>query len=66
MSQVGRKSSHSMRRTGVTLLMDANIPLTRICELGRWSNTQCLERVYCRGRSDRDMVEANLTRKMFM
>ncbi|EER06376.1 hypothetical protein Pmar_PMAR006144 [Perkinsus marinus ATCC 50983] len=62
--EVGRKTSHSMRRTGVCLLADAKVPLHEIAEYGRWKDATTVENVYLRDRSHRASREKHYSGKM--
>ncbi|KAF4732284.1 hypothetical protein FOZ62_009249 [Perkinsus olseni] len=48
-SAPGRKSSHAMRRTGSSTLLDNGIPPHQVAEHGRWKTTRCLTDAYARG-----------------
>ncbi|KAF4741222.1 hypothetical protein FOZ62_005894, partial [Perkinsus olseni] len=52
--EVGRKTSHSMRRTGVFLMSQAGISLEAIAEYGRWSDTSTVANHYMRDHSGRE------------
>ncbi|KAF4680207.1 hypothetical protein FOZ60_013882 [Perkinsus olseni] len=62
--EVGRKTSHSMRRTGVCLLADAKVPLHEIAEYGRWKDTSTVENVYLRDQSQRAKRERHFSERM--
>ncbi|EER16857.1 conserved hypothetical protein [Perkinsus marinus ATCC 50983] len=51
--EVGRKTSHSMRRTGVRLLVDANVRLEAIADYGRWKDVRTVQNNYMRDFSGR-------------
>ncbi|KAF4740470.1 hypothetical protein FOZ62_015935, partial [Perkinsus olseni] len=51
--EVGKKTSHSMRRTGVRLLADANVRLEAIADYGRWKDVRTVQNNYMRDYSGR-------------
>ncbi|KAF4652011.1 hypothetical protein FOL47_011306, partial [Perkinsus chesapeaki] len=62
--EVGRKTSHSMRRTGVYLLSQAGISLEAIAEYGRWRDVNTVANHYMRGHSGREAREKVYCQKM--
>ncbi|KAF4676306.1 hypothetical protein FOL47_006462 [Perkinsus chesapeaki] len=62
--EVGRKTSHSMRRTGVCLLADAGVPLPVIAEYGRWKDVSVVENVYMRDHTQRTLRELKFAQLM--
>ncbi|KAF4746848.1 hypothetical protein FOZ63_012946 [Perkinsus olseni] len=61
---IGRKSSHSMRRTGVCLLANAEIPLESIAEYGRWQDVRTVANNYLRGQTTRGVQERGFANAM--
>ncbi|KAF4728504.1 hypothetical protein FOZ63_006461 [Perkinsus olseni] len=51
--EVGKKTSHSMRRTGVRLLAEANVRLEAIADYGRWKDVRTVQNNYMRDYSGR-------------
>ncbi|KAF4686464.1 hypothetical protein FOZ63_028009 [Perkinsus olseni] len=51
--EVGKKTSHSMRRTGVRLLADAMVRLEAIADYGRWKDVRTVQNNYMRDYSGR-------------
>eukprot|EP00921_Rhytidocystis_pertsovi_P005155 GHVQ01008929.1.p1 GENE.GHVQ01008929.1~~GHVQ01008929.1.p1 ORF type:complete len:402 (-),score=21.96 GHVQ01008929.1:244-1449(-) len=55
---VGRLSTHSMRRTGVSLMLAGGIPLHQIAQFGRWADTKMVSQVYSTNEDCRQHVES--------
>ncbi|KAF4652372.1 hypothetical protein FOL47_011133 [Perkinsus chesapeaki] len=47
-TQSGSPTSHSMRRSGAVMCFQGGMPLTLLAEYGRWSSTECLDKIYLR------------------
>ena len=60
----GRMSSHSLRRTGVVLLLENGVTVTKIAELGRWASTSMVENVYSRDNHTKDAFQVSAAKMM--
>ncbi|KAF4741495.1 hypothetical protein FOZ63_005117 [Perkinsus olseni] len=64
--EVGKRTSHSMRRTGVRLLADAGLRLEDIADYGRWKDVRTVQNNYMRDASGRPAREKSYSHRMMI
>ncbi|KAF4659085.1 hypothetical protein FOZ61_005014 [Perkinsus olseni] len=64
--EAGKRTSHSMRRTGVRLLADAGLRLEDIADYGRWKDVRTVQNNYMRDASGRPAREKSYSHRMMI